>query len=209
MATNIDELIPTRRSLLSRLRNCDDQESWKHFFDTYWKLIYGVARKAGLGDAEAQDVVQETIIAVARNLPDFRYDPAAGSFKRWLLQMTRWRIIDQIRKKHYESGGKRIPREQSMSTTLLETQPDLAAFKLDELWEQEWKKNLMDAALDKVKQQVSPSQYQLFYLHVIKKLPAKKVAERVGVKLAEVYFAKYKVSALVKKQIKALEKSGF
>jgi len=67
----------------------------------------------------------------------------------------------------------------------------------------------MDAALDKVKRQVSPSQYQLFYLHVIKKLPAKRVAERVGVKLPEVYFAKYKVSALVKKQIKALEKSGF
>jgi len=62
---NPEELIPTRRSLLSRLKDWDDQESWKDFFDTYWKLVYGVAIKAGLSDQEAQDVVQETVLSVA------------------------------------------------------------------------------------------------------------------------------------------------
>ena len=49
-------------TLLSRLKNADDHAGWQEFFDTYWKLIYGVARKAGLNDAEAQDAVQETVI---------------------------------------------------------------------------------------------------------------------------------------------------
>ncbi len=62
------ESLSTRWSLLTRLKNWDDQESWKEFFDTYWRLIYNVAIKAGLSDAEAQDVVQETVLTVAEKL---------------------------------------------------------------------------------------------------------------------------------------------
>src|SRR5438552_9702284 len=62
----------TRQSLLSRLKNWNDHESWKTFFDTYWRLIYSTAIKAGLTDAEAEDVVQETIISVMKGLPEYR-----------------------------------------------------------------------------------------------------------------------------------------
>src|SRR5436189_3527810 len=89
----------TRKSLLSRLKNCDDQESWRDFFDTYGKLLYGLARKSGLSDAEAQDAVQETLMAVAKEMPDFKYDPARGSFKGWLLEITRRRIANQVRRR--------------------------------------------------------------------------------------------------------------
>src|SRR5678816_1887940 len=88
--------LPTRSSLLSRLRNLDDNRSWRTFFDTYWRLIYNVARKSGLSDEDAQDVVQETVIAVARKMPAFRYDASKGSFKQWLLLITRRRICDHL-----------------------------------------------------------------------------------------------------------------
>src|SRR5439155_14885870 len=96
---NDDEFIPTRRSLLSRLRNWNDQVSWQEFFDTYARLIHRVAVKAGLSDAEGQDVVQEPIIIVARKLAGFKYDPALGSFKSWLLLITRRRIEKQLKKR--------------------------------------------------------------------------------------------------------------
>src|SRR5882757_10289430 len=99
MSQEKDELIPTRASLLHRLKDWQDRSSWQEFFDTYWKLIYGVARKAGMTVDEAQDVVQETMVSVARHMPTFKYDPALGSFKGWLLKMTRWRILDQLRKR--------------------------------------------------------------------------------------------------------------
>src|SRR5499426_3368141 len=92
-------LIATRRSLVDRLANWDDQRRWQEFFDTYWKLIYSAARKSGLTDTEAQEVVQETVISVAKNIDRLDYDPAIGSFKGWLLQITRWRIADQFRKR--------------------------------------------------------------------------------------------------------------
>ena len=62
---NPEATIATRASLLVRLKDREDQASWQEFFDTYWRLIYSVATKAGLNDAEAQDVVQETVISVA------------------------------------------------------------------------------------------------------------------------------------------------
>src|SRR6185503_15557951 len=92
------DLIPTRRSLITRLKCWDDQESWNTFFETYWKLIYRAARSSGLNDAEAQDVVQETVISVCKQMPHFKYDPETGSFKNWLLKLTYWRITDQFRK---------------------------------------------------------------------------------------------------------------
>src|SRR5579863_1553334 len=95
----ISELIPTRQSLLSRLKDWNDQESWRDFFETYWKLIYNAAIKAGLSDTEAQDVVQETVISVLKNMPNFDYDPQKGSFKGWLLRLANWRVVDQFRKR--------------------------------------------------------------------------------------------------------------
>ena len=86
MAKDADDFIPTRQSLLTRLKSWDDQESWREFFDTYWNLIYGLALKSGLTEAEAQDAVQETLVAVARKMPGFNYDPAIGSFKSWLFE---------------------------------------------------------------------------------------------------------------------------
>src|SRR6266851_1175979 len=104
-----DELIPTRATLLEKLRAWQDQSSWQQFFDTYWPLIYGVARRAGLTEAEAEDVVQETMFAAAKHLPTFQYDPAIGSFKGWLLTLTRWRIIDQFRKRGPLSAHRSVP----------------------------------------------------------------------------------------------------
>ena len=200
-----DDLIPTRQSLLERLKEWDDQASWKDFFHTYWKLIYGVARQAGLTDAEAQDIVQETIIAVARKMPEFHYDPTIGTFKAWLMRLTRWRIADHFRKKQFERDGQRLPREEGVDPDLLERQPDLGGFDLESFWNAEWERHVLAAAIDKVRQRASPLQFQMFQLHVINNVPARDVARRLGVKLSEVYFAKYKLAAQIREEVQRLE----
>lgn len=205
MSSPTPDLIPTRQSLLERLKSLDDQSSWGDFFETYWKLIYGVARKAGLTDPEAQDVVQETIISVARKIPEFTYDPAAGSFKGWLMRLTRWRITDHYRKKHYEQKGEWKPREQATDMTFLEQHPDMGGLDLEALWNAEWERHVTEVALGKVRQQADPLQFQIFQLHVVNGVPATEVARRLGVKLPQVYFAKYKLTALVRREVRRLE----
>jgi RNA polymerase sigma factor (sigma-70 family) len=198
-------LIATRRSLVDRLANWDDQRRWQEFFDTYWKLIYSAARKSGLADAEAQEVVQETVITVAKNIDRLKYDPAIGSFKGWLLQITRWRISDQFRKREPE-GVKRPSLQDDSFTATIDRVPDSRIVDLDAVWETGWKENLLEAAIARVKRKIDPKQFQIFDCYVRKEWSAQKVAERLRVNVGQVYLARHRVAALLKKEIKTLEK---
>jgi RNA polymerase sigma-70 factor (ECF subfamily) len=198
-------MIPTRRSLLGRLKNWEDGTSWQEFFDTYWKVIYGVAVKAGLTDSEAQEVVQETVIAVARNMPAFEYNPAAGTFKSWLLHTTRWKIADQFRRRLPANLARR-PDNQTAGTTLINRIPDPASLNLAPVWDEEWEKNLFDAARERVKLRVDGRQYQMFDLYAVKNWPVKKVAAALGVSAARIYLAKHRIAAMIRKEIQKLER---
>ena len=202
-----EDFIPTRYSLLSRLQNWDDQESWKNFFDTYWRLIYSIALKSGLTEAEAQDVVQETIICVAKDINKFKRDRQFGSFKGWLRNLTRWRIADQLRKREPNAMGHDVlPDEISVLPELAEI-PDPVDDALAALWEEEWQSNLMDAALERVKRRVKEEHYQMFDLNVIRQWPASKVASTLEVSIAQVYLAKHRILALIKKEVRMLERN--
>jgi len=197
------DLLPTRSSLLSRLRNWDDEASWQKFFDTYWQLIYGVAIKAGLNDAEAQDVVQETVITVAKKLEQFKTDAAHGSFKGWLLHTTRWRIADQFRKRTPGLGASSVAQEGT-GTAAVDRVPDPAGLTLDALWNAEWEKNMLAVATENVKSRVSPEEYQMFDLCSLRQCPVKEVAAKLGVKVWKVYFAQKQIAALLRKEVKRL-----
>jgi RNA polymerase sigma-70 factor (ECF subfamily) len=205
MSRERDELIPTRASLLARLKDWQDQSSWQEFFDIYWNLIYGVARKAGLKDEEAQDVVQETMASVSKHMPTFQYDPAIGSFKAWLLQMTRWRILDALRKRGPVNAELPAPGHTTTRTSLVEKVPDPASLELDRFWEEDWERTLLQAALAKVKQRADPQKYQIFDFYVNKEWPAEKVASTFGVSVDQVYLAKHRVTELIKAEVKRLE----
>jgi RNA polymerase sigma factor (sigma-70 family) len=201
-----DDLIPTRATLLNRLKNWQDNSSWQEFFDTYWKLIYGVARKAGLTDAEAQDVVQETMRSVARHMPTFQYDPAIGSFKAWLLIKTRWCITDQFRKRGPVDARSPSWSDAGAGTDTIGRIADPAGQGLDAMWEEEWEKNLLEAAIVKVKRRLDPQKYQIFDFYVTKEWPAEKVAAKFGVTVEHVYMAKHRISEMIKEEVKKLEK---
>ena len=148
-----DSSLPTRRSLISRLRNGQDNDSWRDFFQTYWKLIYAFAIRCGCSDAEAEEVVQETVISISRKMPEYRYDPAVCSFKGWLMHLTNWRVIDQLRKRR---PGKEMPLSlDGSAANLLQQMASSAPSEFETLWEQEWQKNLIDAAMERVKRKVN------------------------------------------------------
>ena len=205
--SNPDELAPTRLSLIERLRNLDDHGSWQEFFETYWKLIYCAAIKFGLSDQEAEEVVQETVIGVARKMETFRYEPRTCSFKGWLMHVTRRRVIDHLRKRqpHVKSF---VPLPEDTRTTQLGLQiPDAAAeLAFNEMWDEEWGKNLADAALDRVRRRVPAEQYQIFYLHSVKNMAGRDIGELLRVSRAKVYVVCHRVGRLVKREMAMLQK---
>lgn len=197
-------MIPTRQSLLSRLKNWNDNESWTVFFDTYWRLIYATAVKAGLTDAEAQDVVQETLFDVSKSMPDFKYDRAKGSFKGWLLRLTFWRVKDQLRKRKRDHGCLRCERRDSTETDPAERIPDPASPELEVIWDQEWDRNILEVAVERVKLKVDPKDYQIFDFCVFKQWPVPRISRALKINRARVYMAKHRVSQLVKKEVASL-----
>ncbi len=204
IAHHADRLEGTRLSLIGRLADWNDQARWREFFDTYWRLIYSVARRAGLSDAEAHDVVQETVIAVARNVA--RYDAAAGSFKGWLLQMTRWRIADQFRKRLPEAPRDPDEPDSARDTATLDRFPSPDGVSLEAAWDEEWREGLLEAALERVKRQVQPGHFQVFDCALRKQWPAGKIAAELGVNVAHVYLIKHRLARMLKKELRAVER---
>ena len=203
----MEESIATRATLLNRLKDWQDQSSWQDFFDTYWQLIYRVAIQRGLNESEAQDVVQETMVAVAKHMPGFKYDPAIGSFKAWLLNLTRWRITDQYRKRAKYAEHRAYSDEPETGTSAIEKVPDQSDQKISTIWEDEWEKNLLEAALAKVKRKVDPQKFQIFDLYVNKQWPPEKVAHAFNIPVAQVYLAKHRVTDVLKEEVRRLESS--
>lgn len=209
MKRESDDLIPTRWTLIGRLKNWDDQESWREFFDTYWKLIYGVAIKSGLSHTEAQDVVQDTVMSVCKSMAEFKADPAAGSFKGWLLKLTRWRITDRVRKRGREiaaADAHGAPADAPSQTTAAENRiADPAGNGMERIWDEEWERHIIEAALEKVKRQANAKHYQIFFLQAVRQIPAAKVAETFGIDANQVYLIKHRLTKVFEEAIKEME----
>ena len=208
MANPQDDSHPTRPSLLNRLKDTQDHQSWQEFDDLYRKLIFGFALKAGLTETEAQEVVQETLIAAAKNLPEFRYDPKVYSFKTWLLNLSQWRVQDQLRKRQSPTAPNpaRPSADDTARTATIERVPDPAGGQLDTIWDNEWQTTLLEAALEKVKAQVDSKQWQMFDLYVLKEWPVKDVAKALGVSVGRIYLVKHRIGRLLKKGVSAMQR---
>jgi RNA polymerase sigma-70 factor (ECF subfamily) len=188
----------TRTTMVMGLRDLEDQVVWNKFFSSYWKLIYHTALTSGLGDADAQEVVQETVIAVTKNIGNFDYDRSKGSFKGWLMKTTKWKIIDQFRKLQ-----KKQARESCDDSENIEQLADELP-RVDVYWEKNWKSELLEAALEKIRVEVNPLYFQVYDLLVAKDNKPKEVAQKLGIPTSQVYLAKHRITEALKKAVEEM-----
>jgi RNA polymerase sigma factor (sigma-70 family) len=209
----ISELLPTRRSLLSRIKNPEDARSWREFYDTYHRLIRAIAVRAGLSADEAEDAVQDTLICVSKNIGKFNTDPARGSFKNWLFTLTRCRVEDLRRKLRRQpiALADLEARDLGVDTAATAVEhriPDPAATPaehLDQAWDEEWRRNLQETALEILRHQVKPRHYQIFFLSVIKQQSALTVARGLGTNIGLVYVVKHRLLGKFRQALRNVE----
>lgn len=201
-----EDFAATRSSLVRKLKEWDDQKSWQTFFDTYWKLIYTVAMRNGLSDAEANDAAQETIVAVAKAIKNFEYDRAKGSFRGWLMRWASWKIKDQFRKRsHWQSATP--PSEEpdgEARTSLPDRIPD-PQNGFAKLWQEEWEENLREIVMRRVRTKVPARQYQIFDCYVLKGWSVEQVTKELGVSKPSVYLARTRVGRVAKAETLSIE----
>src|ERR1700690_374360 len=97
MKTETPSTLRTRVSLILQVRNWDDAGGWKEFYKLYRRIVYGFSRRSGLSHSEAEDVTQDVFKRVAQTIHSFDPKRTGGSFRGWLLQLTRWRIADKFK----------------------------------------------------------------------------------------------------------------
>ncbi len=210
----VDDSLATRASLIVRLKDCDDQASWQEFYDRYRGLFFRFALKAGCTETEAEEVVQETVIGVARKLPEFRYEPERCAFKTWLLNQTMWRVKDQLRKRNVGlasrlsgPGGPPDLLSDTTRTATVERVPDSSLERLAAAWDEDYHRTVLAAALGRVKAEANLKDCQMFELHVLRGLSPREVARTLGVSTARVYLAKHRLGPLVKKRVAEIEQA--
>jgi RNA polymerase sigma-70 factor (ECF subfamily) len=188
----------TRPSLLVRLKDAADHEAWRQLVELYAPLVYRFVRRRGLQDADAADLTQEVLRAIAGAAGDFEYDPQRGTFRGWLFTVARNKLHTFLKRQHRR---RQHTEEVSEQRLLQEPAPD------DEiaLWEQEYEQRLFDWAAEQVRGYFQDSTWEAFWHTAVEGRAAKDVAERLGLSIGAVYIARSRVLARLREQVQLLE----
>ena len=206
--TNSESSLPTRWTLIGELKDLGNAPAWREFFERYRHLVYNSALKAGMRPAEAEEVVQETFISVSKRIREFRPSPEYGRFRHWLSRITRFRILDQLRKRlPFDPAGPRS-RCDSIRPDTLDHFPDPASLDWESLSDHAYYQSLLDTSIERVKRQVNPEQFQIFDYYVLRQWKASRVAHTLQVSLARVYLAKCRISRLLMKEVNCYSRLG-
>jgi RNA polymerase sigma-70 factor (ECF subfamily) len=188
----------TRASLLVRLRDPLDAAAWGQFVDLYAPLIYGYVRKQGLQDADAADLCQDVLAAVAGAVGRLDYDPARGAFRNWLFTVVRRKLVNwrAAAANRARAGG------DSATQQLLEQCP---APDTEAEWQAEWDRRLFAWACEQVRPSVTAATWQAFWRTAFENQPGKRVAADLEMTVAAVYLARSRVIARLKELIGSVE----
>ncbi|HEV3258519.1 MAG TPA: sigma-70 family RNA polymerase sigma factor [Gemmataceae bacterium] len=196
----MDDTPTTRASLLVRLRDPRDERAWAEFTEIYAPLIYRLARRRGLQDADAADLGQEVFRAVARAIERQAFDPARGSFRGWLFRIARNLVVNFL------IGRERQPRGTGDTDmqALLEAQPAPAP-EDSALFDAEYRRQLLYWAADQVRGQFSDLTWQAFWQTGVEGRGAREVADALGTTVGTVYHYKSRVMARLRQKMQQVE----
>ena len=188
----------TRASLLVQIRDGANTAAWHEFVQLYGPIVYGFARKRGLQDADAADLMQDVLRSVNNSIGRLEYDRRRGTFRGWLFTITRNKVLNFL-------SARRIRPQGSGDTATnkrLETQPGSTDGADD--WELEYQRRLAGMAMEQVKQEFQPSTWQAFILTAVDGVPTAEASRQTGLSAGAVYVAKSRVLARLKNAVDAL-----
>jgi RNA polymerase sigma-70 factor (ECF subfamily) len=196
----MDDIPTTRPSLLVRLRDNHDEQAWDEFVTIYRPLVYRVARRMGLQDADALELVQEAMIKVARAISRWDADPARGSFRSWLFQVSRNLVINFL---VAEARRARASGDTAVGRLLAQ----LPARETGEAsrFDLEYRRQLLQWAAPRVRAQGSSNTWNAFWRTSVEGQDATEVARQLGMTVGAVYIARSRVMARLRKEIDRVE----
>jgi RNA polymerase sigma-70 factor (ECF subfamily) len=195
----MDESPATRRSLIVKLRDPADSAAWREFMAIYEPLVYRLARRRGLQDADARDLCQEVFRAVAQAIERWDPDPARGTFRGWLSRIARNLLINFLTRRPHQPLGSGATSVQE----LLEAQPADAP-SATVLFEAEYRRRLFQWAAEDVQAEFARATWQAFWQTAVDARAPRDVAAELGLSVGAIYIARSRVLARLKRKIEQL-----
>jgi RNA polymerase sigma-70 factor (ECF subfamily) len=194
----MDDAPATRDSLIVRLRDPADAVAWREFVALYEPLVYNLAFRRGLQDADARDLCQEVFLAVGRAVHRWDPDPARGSFRGWLSRIARNLLVNFLTRQHQPRGSGATSVQE-----LLEAQPS-ADPSATALFETEYRRRVFRWAADEIQGEFTPATWQAFWRTAVEGRPPREVASELGLTVGAVYIARSRVLACLRQRIEKL-----
>jgi RNA polymerase sigma-70 factor (ECF subfamily) len=190
----------TRPSLLIRLRDPSDGLAWEEFVEIYTPLLEQFARRKGLQESDAADLMQDVFRAVAGAIDRYDLDPAQGSFRAWLFRIARNLVVNQLvaRRRHPPGVG------GDSTARLLEDHP-APAEEETAIFMAEYRRRVFNWAAAQVRTEFRTSTWQSFWMAGVEGRPAREVAESLGLTVGAVYHNKSRVMARLRQRIEQAE----
>lgn len=186
----------TRASLIVRLADAQNDEAWHDFVRLYEPVVYRLARRRGFQHADAEELVQEVMLAVARAAEGWVPDPERGRFRTWLHRIARNLMVNFLtRRKHQVWGTGKSDVQQMLE---VESDPQSA---VTQLFEVEYRRETFRWAASQVEREVKGTTWQAFWLSTIDDLPAAEVASRLKISVGSVYIARSRVMARLRRLV--------
>jgi RNA polymerase sigma factor (sigma-70 family) len=144
--------------------------------------------------------------SVSKSIGEFNADPAHGSFHAWLLQLIRWRVLDQIRRRMPLAASSADPRTSGTGTSTIARIPDPKEVDLEAMCDAEWRQTLLAQAMNELQVEVSATQYQVFHLVSVQGMPVVQAAQILGKSRPRVYLMRHRATKALKRIVERLEK---
>jgi RNA polymerase sigma factor (sigma-70 family) len=192
----MDRAPQTRPSLLLRIRNARDEPAWAEFLEIYEPLVYRLARRKGFQDADARELTQEVMVAVAGAIDRWDPDPARGSFRGWLFRIARNLMINFLarERRHPHGVGDTDFRR------LMEEQPAPQS-EASEFFDREYRRQTFRWAAEQIRGEFHETTWQAFWRTCVDGLGILEVAKMLSMSVGSVYVARSRVMARLRKKI--------
>ena len=181
----------TRTSVLKAVSDVGNAAAWQRFFDLYAGYVFAIARKKGLTDMDADDVVQLVFADLVRILPEFSYDRTKGRFRSYLTGLVNWRVMDKLR------SNKRDSEQLDAYKTEAKVQSTIDS----DFAERQWHAAALDEALRRIKPEVRPEHYAAFYASTIEGQDVETVMQLYNLSRDNLYQIRKRLTAKVKQKV--------
>ena len=199
--TEIQKEDRTSQTFINLLKACGE-ESWTDFYEHYAPLILRFAKKRGCSDNLAEDILQETTIALFRCLKDFDYDRKKGRFRSFLFKIAESKIVNAFRKTQREV---QIPDEEALTLSDVNKQ---SAVSPHQIWDQAWEENLLAQAIAAARLRVRPMTFKCFEMVFLEERAVKDVAKELKISPNLVSQHKHKVYKVIIEEAEKIQRAN-